>query len=78
MEIENCDRYGDMLQVYYRDAYIKKLQAVPCAPIGGMTLEVVGNLKFPVSGYTYVVNAAVQPLSGLLWDPPAVGNGCAQ
>lgn len=78
MEIENCDRYGDMLQVYYRDAYIKKLQAVPCAPIGGMTLEVVGNLKFPVSGYTYVVNAAVQPLSGLVWDPPAVGNGCAQ
>lgn len=74
---EGCQRLGDMVQVYYRDAYIEKLKSQQCAPIGGMTLQVVGNLKFPVPGYTYVVNAAVQPLTELTWDPP-VGNGCGQ
>lgn len=76
MEIdEGCQRLGDMVQVYYRNAYLEKLQSTPCTPLGGVTLAVVGNLKFAVPGYSFFVGAPVQPLQQHAWDG-AIGNGC--
>jgi hypothetical protein len=73
---ENCEKLADMVQVYYRDAWVtSKAQAVPCTIVSAVTAAAIGPLYLPIPGLTMFLGAGVRPLMPLIWSD-ATANGC--
>jgi hypothetical protein len=66
-----CDSYGDLIAIYYRDAWAGKVLGTTCTPLAAVTLAKAPVVEWPYivwPKFTFNIFAAVPPMVGGTWD----------
>lgn len=75
-----CDAYGDLIAVYYRDSWAKKVASTNCTPLAASTLAKAPVVEWPYvfwPKFTFHVLGAVPPMVGGTWDGAFI-NACPE
>jgi hypothetical protein len=70
-EVWPCDSFGDLIAIYYRDAWAGKVLSTKCTPLAAVALAKAPVVEWPYivwPKFTFNVFAGVPPMVGGTWD----------